>query len=58
MLAAINGHEEVARRLVEVGADIHIRGTGAPGFSDKTALELATDLGRQAIVELLRDREA
>jgi serine/threonine-protein phosphatase 6 regulatory ankyrin repeat subunit B len=58
MLAAINGHEEVARQLVEAGADIHIRGTGAPGFSEKTALDLAADLGWQAIVELLREREA
>ncbi len=56
MLAAINGHELVAQILIEAGADTQITGTGAPGFAGKTALDLADDLGRQSIAELLRCR--
>lgn len=41
MLAVVAGHTEIARRLVRAGADLSIRGTGAPGFSGKTAYDLA-----------------
>ena len=41
MLAAINGRTEVVRILVDTGADLGLRGTGAPGFAGKTALDLA-----------------
>jgi hypothetical protein len=57
MLAVINDHTPIVRLLVEAGADIHIRGTGAPGFADKTAADLAEDLGRELISELLRFRQ-
>lgn len=57
MLAVINGYDEVAQVLVEAGADTRIEGTGVPGFAGKTALDLAHDLGREPIVELLRGRE-
>jgi len=57
MLAVINDHASIVRLLVEAGADTHIRGTGAPGFADKTAVDLAEDLGRELISELLRFRQ-
>jgi ankyrin repeat protein len=43
MLAVINGHAEIVRILAEAGADAQIRGTGAPGFWGKTALDLASE---------------
>ena len=53
MLAAINDRFEIASMLVEAGADTTITGTGAPGFHGKTAFDLATDLKRELISELL-----
>jgi ankyrin repeat protein len=53
MLATINGRDAVVRLLVDTGADPQLRGTGAPGFHGKTALDLARDLGRDSIAELL-----
>jgi len=41
MLAVIGGHTEVVRLLVAAGADLTFRGSGAPGFFNKTALGLA-----------------
>lgn len=41
MLAVIGGRADIVRALVEAGADLTVRGTGAPGFHDKTALDLA-----------------
>jgi ankyrin repeat protein len=43
MLAALGGHAVVARVLVDAGADPTLRGTGAPGFTGKTAFDLAPD---------------
>lgn len=54
MLAVINGHAEIVQILVEAGAGQEIRGTGAPGFSGFTALELAERAGREEIAEILR----
>src|SRR5512136_1395484 len=34
MLAVIAGHAEVARLLAQAGADLSLRGAGAPGFAD------------------------
>jgi ankyrin repeat protein len=56
MLAVIQGHVEIVRTLMLVGADLSIRGTGAPGFAGKTALDLATAQGRADIVDLLKGR--
>ena len=53
MLAVIAGHAEIVRALVEAGADRTLRGTGAPGFAGKTALELATARGRCDMAEAL-----
>jgi uncharacterized protein len=40
MLAVVNGHVDVVRRLVRAGANHELRGSGAPGFAGKTALDL------------------
>jgi ankyrin repeat protein len=56
MLAVIQGHLEIVRTLVAAGADLTIRGTGAPGFAGKTALDLATARGRSDLVDVLRVR--
>ena len=45
MLALVAGHEEVARLLARAGADLSLRGTGAPGFAGKTAHDLAVARG-------------
>jgi uncharacterized protein len=41
MLAVVAGHAGLARTLVRAGADLAVRGTGAPGFAGKTAYDLA-----------------
>jgi ankyrin repeat protein len=43
MLALVAGHADVARLLAQAGADLSLRGTGAPGFADKTAYDLAVE---------------
>lgn len=45
MLAVINRHAGIARQLVDAGADTLIRGSGAPGFLGKTAVDLADGEG-------------
>ncbi|MDD5322530.1 MAG: ankyrin repeat domain-containing protein [Methylococcales bacterium] len=53
MLAIITGHPEVARLLAKAGADLSLRGSGTPGFADKTAYDLALERGmRQLSAEL------
>jgi uncharacterized protein len=54
MLAIIAGHTEIARLLAKAGADLSIRGTGAPGFADKTAYDLAVARGMQEVSEELK----
>lgn len=54
MLAIVAGHEEVARALVSAGADLTILGSGAPGFSGKSAYDLAA---QQGMKELCREIE-
>ena len=56
MLAVINNHADVARFLVDAGADTEIRGTGAPGFFQKTALDLAKARESAELVEILDGR--
>jgi ankyrin repeat protein len=53
MLAVVNGHAEVARILVAAGSDLTLRGSGAPGFAGKRALDLAVDRGDDDLVALL-----
>lgn len=45
MLAVVAGHVEIARLLAKAGADLSLRGTGAPGFAGKTAHDLAVERG-------------
>jgi hypothetical protein len=54
MLATIRGHVDVVRKLTDAGASVSLRGTGAPGFAEKTALDLAIALDNPEIVEILR----
>jgi hypothetical protein len=51
MLAVIRGHVGV---LANAGADVTIRGSGAPGFADMSACDLAVAECRPGIAELLR----
>jgi ankyrin repeat protein len=53
MLAVINNHAGIAGKLVRAGADTSLRGSGAPGFYQKTAFGLAHAHDRNEIVELL-----
>jgi uncharacterized protein len=54
MLAVVAGHGDVARLLARAGADLAIRGTGAPGFAGKTAYDLARDRGMDDLCRELR----
>jgi len=54
MLAAINDRLEIVELLVEAGAELRTTGSGAPGFHEKTALDIAEDLNRVEIAALLR----
>ena len=54
MLAVICGHVDVVRRLTDAGASLSLRGTGAPGFAEKTALDLAVARDSTEMVEILR----
>jgi ankyrin repeat protein len=58
MLAAINGHADIVRTLADAGARLDLRGTGAPGFADRTALDLALARNDETIVGILRSRAA
>jgi ankyrin repeat protein len=50
MLAVVNGHAGVVRVLVAAGANRDLRGTGAPGFHEKTALDLARERGDEEMM--------
>jgi ankyrin repeat protein len=54
MLAIVAGHAEVALLLAKAGADLSLRGTGAPGFADKTACDLAENRGMLALSAALK----
>lgn len=58
MLAVINDRHEIVELLVAAGADTRIRGSGAPGFAGKTALDLAKDLERTVSIALLRGEQS
>jgi ankyrin repeat protein len=55
MLAVVNGRDAIVGVLVDAGADRSIRGTGAPGFAGKTALDIAVTADRIIAMALLRD---
>jgi ankyrin repeat protein len=56
MLAIINGQRAIAKLLIAAGADVQARGSGAPGFSGKTALELAQEQGFEDVAQAIRHR--
>jgi ankyrin repeat protein len=45
MLAVVAGHKQIALALARAGADLTLRGTGAPGFAGRTAADLAAERG-------------
>lgn len=45
MLAIVAGHVQIAQMLMREGADVSLRGSGAPGFAGKNAYDLAVDKG-------------
>ena len=57
MLAVINGRDAIVGLLVDAGADRSIRGSGAPGFDGKTALDIASAGGREIMVALLSESD-
>ena len=57
MLAVINGRDAIVGVLADAGADQTIRGTGAPGFAGKTALDLAVAANRVIAIALLQDAD-
>lgn len=56
MLAVISGHVEIVRMLVQAGANRELRGSGAPGFHDKTARDLAAARGDARLLAALDSR--
>lgn len=54
MLAVVNGRIDIVRRLTAAGADRHLRGSGAPGFAGKTALDLALARDDREMAGILR----
>ena len=58
MLAIVARHEAVAGALLRAGTDLEHRGTGAPGFWNKTAYDLAVDRGMAALcAEIMKAKE-
>lgn len=57
MLAIVAGHETVACALVRAGADLQILGTGAPGFAEKSAYDLAKEQGMVALCTEITTRQ-
>ena len=58
MLAVTAGHKEIAQVLARAGADLRLRGTGAPGFAGKTAADLAGARGwNDLAIELAPDNK-
>ena len=53
MLAVVYQHSKVVKQLVDAGANTQLRGSGAPGFSGKTARELAEQSGLTEIAGYL-----
>jgi ankyrin repeat protein len=49
MLAVVGGNTEIARLLARAGSDLSLRGSGAPGFLNKTARDLAVERGMREL---------
>ncbi len=54
MLAVVAGHADVAHVLAKAGSDLTVRGTGAPGFTGKTAYDLAIARGMRELFTVLK----
>jgi uncharacterized protein len=54
MLAVVAGHTEIARLLARAGSDLSLRGSGAPGFANKTACDLAVARGMHELAAELK----
>ena len=54
MLAVVAEQVDVARLLAQAGADRSLRGTGAPGFADKTAHDLAVERGMRELAAAVK----
>jgi uncharacterized protein len=54
MLAVIAGHTEIARLLARAGSDLSLRGSGAPGFANRTARDLAIARGMDELAAELK----
>jgi len=57
MLAIVAGHETVACALVRAGANLTTLGTGAPGFAEKSAYDLAKEQGMAALCAEIATRQ-
>src|SRR5262245_57148642 len=57
MLAVVRGHREVVRVLADAGADLTLRGTGAPGFAGLAALDLAVAKNDREMIDVLAAAE-
>jgi ankyrin repeat protein len=53
MLAVVAGHEDCARVLARAGADRTLQGSGAPGFTGRTAHDLALARGLRVLAREL-----
>ena len=54
MLAVVNRHGAIVETLGNAGADLSLRGTGAPGFFEKTALQLAEESEQPELADFIR----
>jgi len=57
MLAIVSGHVDVARLVAGAGADLQAKGSGAPGFFEKTAYDLAVDRGMTELYGTLKQHD-
>ena len=57
MLALVARQVEVARLLADAGTDLSLRGTGVPGFTGKTAYDLAVERDMQELSAALKPKQ-
>ena len=56
MLCIVAGHAAIARLLARAGADLRLKGSGPPGFTGKTAHDLAAERGMDDVLSELAIR--
>jgi hypothetical protein len=57
MLAVVRDHREIVRALAGAGADVTLRGSGAPGFTGLAALDLAVAKNDREMIDVLAAAE-